>query len=114
MPRLDGAKFIPLSKENDSKRNIFDHYSEKNNYLFCHDSNADVMGDHNKALGMTKSISYSIQSYNNESTEVSIGDLSIDEWDMFLECFQQLLPEVLYEGQKCIGLKQRLGNSCIF
>lgn len=48
---------------------------------------------------------------------VRLSDMSADEWDVFLEKFQELLKEALHESARAAAgqrLKQRLGTSCKF
>uniref|UniRef100_A0A5B7BFQ8 1-phosphatidylinositol 4-kinase n=1 Tax=Davidia involucrata TaxID=16924 RepID=A0A5B7BFQ8_DAVIN len=72
--------------------------------------------DDHKVVGalLTKSLSFSVQNYNHESEGISFGEMSEEEWELFLENFKKLLPEA-FEGRKSMGLlKQRLGTSCKF
>ena len=48
---------------------------------------------------------------------VRLSDMSADEWDVFLEKFQELLKEALHESARAAAgqrMKQRLGTSCKF
>ncbi|XP_010504566.1 PREDICTED: phosphatidylinositol 4-kinase gamma 8-like [Camelina sativa] len=50
---------------------------------------------------------------HDEKEGVYFGDMSADEWEMFLHSFRMLLPEAL-EGSTSKGPKPRLGSSCKF
>lgn len=50
---------------------------------------------------------------NSNGKGISFGKLSEEEWGLFMERFEELLPEAL-EERKNMGLKQRLGSSCKF
>lgn len=63
--------------------------------------------------GIARSVSFQAQKHVNDCTGVSFGDMTDDEWDLFLESFEKSLPEVM-ENSTCKGLKQRLGSSCEF
>ncbi|OMP07692.1 hypothetical protein COLO4_07133 [Corchorus olitorius] len=65
------------------------------------------------AVGLVKSMSFSVQNYNYEGGGICFGEMSEDEWEMFLKSFDKLLPQV-FEDTKCMHAKQRLGTSCKF
>ncbi|KAI4341215.1 hypothetical protein MLD38_025966 [Melastoma candidum] len=69
--------------------------------------------DDPKQAIMNRSVSFSVPQHMNEGEGISLGDMSEDEWGLFLESFEKLLPQVI-EDTKCKGLKQRLGTSCEF
>lgn len=59
-------------------------------------------------------INGSDEKHNNETGGVSFEDMREDEWELFLEIFEELLPDV-FEGNKCCtSLRQRLGISFKF
>ena len=71
----------------------------------------DDDNDH-KVRTLMKSMSFSVQNYNHENGGVSFGELSEEQWDLFVENFEKLLPKV-FEQAKSIGVsKQRFGSSC--
>ncbi|OWM78875.1 phosphatidylinositol 4-kinase gamma 8-like [Punica granatum] len=75
---------------------------------------SDINGtDKFKKGVLPRSMSFQAQKHINDSGGISFGDMSEDEWDLFLESFAKLLPEVI-ENWTCKGLKQRLGTSCEF
>jgi len=48
---------------------------------------------------------------------VKLSDMSADEWNVFLQKFQELLKEALHERARAAAgqrMKQRLGTSCKF
>jgi hypothetical protein len=97
----DNAVLDPLFDEND---HVDDNGSEDNNGF-----------DNFKVGNFMKSMSFSVPNYNCESTGgVSFEDMSEDEWELFLEIFEELLTEVLEGKDQCTSLKQRLGTSCKF
>ncbi|KAG7962170.1 hypothetical protein I3843_09G052300 [Carya illinoinensis] len=70
--------------------------------------------DNHKVGGFMKSISFSVPNHESDQMGgISFEDMSENEWELFLEIFKELLPEV-FEGKKCTSLKQRLGTSCKF
>lgn len=81
------------------------------------DDNANDDDDHGgtgpKAGNLTKSMSFSMSRLHNESGGISFGAMSEEEWELFVECFEKCLPEVL-ESFRNLGLKKRLGSSCEF
>ncbi|KAL0714590.1 hypothetical protein Bca4012_021569 [Brassica carinata] len=69
------------------------------------------IGTHDRSLVRSKSHPICV---NQDDTEgVYFGDMSADEWEMFLQMFQMLLPEAL-EGSPSKGPKPRFGSSCKF
>jgi len=65
-------------------------------------------------IGNSRSANEQLQT---SASFVKLGDLSAQEWEVFLEKFQELLPEA-FEERKCGPAfqrqKQRLGTSCQF
>jgi hypothetical protein len=97
---LPDAALPPLYEENDST--FHDNY------------NISGSDDKHKVGGFMKSVSFSVpDNHNSETGGVSFEDMSEDEWELFLEIFEELLPDV-FEGKKCTRLRQRLGTSCKF
>ncbi|KAL3534730.1 hypothetical protein ACH5RR_003191 [Cinchona calisaya] len=74
-----------------------------------------ISGDDHKLGGLfMRRLSFAEPSYSNDNGGISFGDMSNEEWELFLEIFQNLLPE-FFEGRKCMCLsKQRFGTSCEF
>ncbi|CAL9046181.1 unnamed protein product [Musa banksii] len=67
-----------------------------------------------KLGGFGKSFSFSVAYFDHDgSRSISFEGLNEEEWSLFLERFEDLLPEAL-EARKSMGLKQRLGTSCRF
>lgn len=62
---------------------------------------------------LPKSISFSVMRHNRECNDISFKDMGEEEWELFLQRFEELLPEA-FESRKNMGLKQRLGTSCKF
>ncbi|KAG0479079.1 hypothetical protein HPP92_013798 [Vanilla planifolia] len=60
---------------------------------------------------MKKSASFSAGELNHEG--ISFKGMSEEQWRLFLEKFEQVLPEA-FEARKIVGLSQRLGSSCSF
>ncbi|KAL8493648.1 hypothetical protein ACS0TY_024726 [Phlomoides rotata] len=70
--------------------------------------------DHGDDRSLMRSLSYSVQSHNNDGQFICLGEMDDEEWLLFLESFQKLLPQA-FEDRKSMGLsKQRLGSSCEF
>ncbi|XP_022744329.1 phosphatidylinositol 4-kinase gamma 8 [Durio zibethinus] len=112
MPGLHGALLSPLYEEIDNDNSNCDTENvAKNGDDDNKISSSD--GDSKAAGGLVKSMSFSVQNSNYESGGISFENMSEDEWEMFLECFEKLLPQV-FEGFKFMSAKQRLGSSCKF
>ncbi|KAL7138296.1 hypothetical protein ABFS83_10G153000 [Erythranthe nasuta] len=115
MSVLDGSGASPLSKNekcliNDCATKTLSDNNNNNNNNNCVDEDDDGM----KGGGMMRSMSYSIQNYSRDGQCVCLGELNEEEWRLFLENFEKLLPEA-FEERKSMGLsKQRLGSSCEF
>lgn len=109
------------------------HYSMSSLQDECHDNKTDDY-DSNEALedsvggadsssgtdsnqnigGILRSMSFAVHNHNHESGGISFGEMKEEEWELFLESFEELLPEA-FDGRKNMGLsKQRLGTSCEF
>ncbi|KAL5744970.1 hypothetical protein ACOSP7_026116 [Xanthoceras sorbifolium] len=113
MPRLHDHVLSPLYEENEPE-------NEETNTNTTIEKTGDGGGgggsDENKvAVGcLTKSLSFSAQSCNyDQNVGICLGDMSECEWELFLESFEKMLPQV-FEGIISMGLKQRLGSSCEF
>ena len=106
LPPDAAAALPPLYEENDPFHDNYDDIK----------ANENGGGDEShKVGGFMKSVSFSVPNHNNESSggNVSFEDLSEDEWELFLEIFEELLPDV-FEAKKCTSMRQRLGTSCKF
>ncbi|KAJ8646322.1 hypothetical protein MRB53_008070 [Persea americana] len=66
-----------------------------------------------KVRYLPKSVSFSVMEHNHECNDISFKDMGEEEWGLFLERFEELLPEV-FESRKNMRLKQRMGTSCKF
>ncbi|KAH7667229.1 1-phosphatidylinositol 4-kinase protein [Dioscorea alata] len=77
------------------------------------DDNHDNDDDKNKMKVMTKSMSFSAAEFNQMKC-ISFGELSEEDWRLFLDKFEHMLPEAFEDRKKNTGLKQRLGTSCKF
>ncbi|XP_006364798.2 phosphatidylinositol 4-kinase gamma 8-like [Solanum tuberosum] len=76
------------------------------------DNNND--SDSQKTSAMLRSMSFGTKNYKNDGEGISFGEMSSEQWSLFLEVFEKLLPEA-FEGKNCMCLsKQRLGSSCEF
>ncbi|KAL3841133.1 hypothetical protein ACJIZ3_025724 [Penstemon smallii] len=75
----------------------------------------DNVDDNHKMGGLMRSISFPVPNYNNHEIQgISFGEMNDEEWGLFLENFEKLLPQA-FEERKSMGLsKQRLGSSCEF
>lgn len=67
-------------------------------------------GDSHK---MVRSMSSTEKNYKYGSEGIFFGDMSENEWELFLVRFEELLPNV-FEGAKCLETRHRLGASCEF
>ncbi|XP_060174641.1 phosphatidylinositol 4-kinase gamma 8-like [Lycium barbarum] len=70
--------------------------------------------DSQKAGVLLRSMSFGTKNYKNDGEGISFGEMSSEQWSLFLEVFEKLLSEA-FEGKNCMCLsKQRLGSSCEF
>ncbi|CAK7339906.1 unnamed protein product [Dovyalis caffra] len=111
VPRSHDEELSPLYEKNDHE--VENYSSGDDSKKTIKENGGDNNGYDGKIGGFTRSKSYSIGNSACEADGISFGDLSEGEWELFLECFEKLLPEVL-ESSKCGSLKQRLGTSCKF
>ncbi|XP_022154531.1 phosphatidylinositol 4-kinase gamma 1 [Momordica charantia] len=81
-------------------------YNDDNNDMFLKSSNHG---------SLIKSKSFSVQNLQSESGAILFGEMSKEEWELFLNSFEKLLPEAL-EKTRCVGgpKLQRMGTSCKF
>ncbi|OVA20662.1 Phosphatidylinositol 3-/4-kinase [Macleaya cordata] len=63
--------------------------------------------------GLIKSMSFSVSKQKYESEGISFKGMSEEEFTLFLESFEKLLPKAFVE-MKNMGFRQRLGTSCTF
>lgn len=121
MPGLHaaGALLSPLYEETDNicNRDCDDAAKNGDGTTNYDKNNCSSDKDINKAAGagggLVKSMSFSVQNYSSESGGFSLGNMSEDEWELFLDMFEKLLPQV-FEDFKCMSAKPRLGTSCKF
>ncbi|CAA2983881.1 phosphatidylinositol 4-kinase gamma 8-like [Olea europaea subsp. europaea] len=77
------------------------------------DDNANE-DENSKAGRLMRSVSFAFPKYSHDAEGISFGEMNDQEWVLFLDSFEKLLPEA-FEGRKSIGLpKLRLGSSCEF
>lgn len=79
----------------------------------CESGSYDVSNDLNHKVGLMRSKSSSGHNHNYEVWVISFGDMTEDDWELFLKNFEKFLPEYL-ERTKFLRQKQRLGTSCKF
>ncbi|KAK2970291.1 hypothetical protein RJ640_012643 [Escallonia rubra] len=97
MSHLDDV-VLPLSHDDYSLNNVVEVESDDD------DSSSD---DNQKAGLFFRTLSFSGHKYKTDSEGISFKDMNEDEWELFLVCFEELLPEA-FEGRKSMGLlKQR-------
>ncbi|CAK9180835.1 unnamed protein product [Ilex paraguariensis] len=106
MSKLHDAELSHVNEEDDCDSSTTTEDSDK-------DGNNVI--DNHKAGTLMKSVSFAVPNYKQDSAAaISFGELSEEEWELFLENFVKLLPEA-FESRKNMGLsKQRLGTSCEF
>lgn len=95
----------------EEKGNIFEVHYEDN---FLKNNNNMDNGNEFKNAGMTRSMTFSEPNHISENGSVFLGGMSEEEWDVFLEHFEKLLPEFFDERKNMASKKQRLGTSCGF
>ncbi|KDP30575.1 hypothetical protein JCGZ_16949 [Jatropha curcas] len=103
VPRFSSVRSMPRLHDSST---LSPMYSENNHDDNCSD-NTKIKEDNGR---LTRSTSCSAQNCKWENQGISLGDMSGEEWELFLECFQKLLPKV-FQGTKCMASKQRLGTS---
>ncbi|VYS60602.1 unnamed protein product [Arabidopsis thaliana] len=81
-----------------------------NQWISTYDTNIE---EERRDRSIVRSKSHPICVNYDEKEGVYFGDMSGDEWEMFLHSFQMLLPEAL-EGSTSKGPKPRFGSSCKF
>lgn len=97
-----------------SKPTLFPSFSANLSALMTCSPNQDINREEDKKdRSIVRSKSHPICVNHDETEGVSFGDMSDNEWEMFLESFQMLLPEAL-EGSTSKGPKPRFGSSCKF
>lgn len=109
MSKLDDPTLFPSSK--------IEHYLNDDhalNTFLDNCVNVDDHGDDNPKAGSLMR-SYSVPNHNHDGQCICFGEMDDEEWRLFLESFQKLLPKA-FEERKSMGLlsKQRLGSSCEF
>ncbi|XP_057505557.1 phosphatidylinositol 4-kinase gamma 8-like [Actinidia eriantha] len=105
----------PVTEKARSTRGLFDSVLPPLNEEYVHksDSGGGGSGREYKVGGIARSVTFSV-SNNRENGVISLGEISEEEWELFLENFQKILPKA-FEDRKNMGLmKQRLGTSCEF
>lgn len=102
----EAAAMSPLYEENSSEDDETEKQTIKENGSRVDEIKA-------AADAMTRSMSFSVRNCNCEAEGLAFGDMDEGEWEMFLETFEVLLPEVI-ERTKSMKLKKRLGSSCEF
>jgi len=107
--RLPDSMLSPLYRENNPDNDGYSIKAREGNNG-SDDGNSDV---NHKVSGLTRSKSSSGHNHNYETWAISFGDMTEDEWELFLKNFEKFLPEVL-ERTKFLRQKQRLGTSCKF
>ncbi|XP_021745720.1 phosphatidylinositol 4-kinase gamma 8-like [Chenopodium quinoa] len=77
-----------------------------------HYKNVDIEAnnENRKAGHLVKSISFAVPSRKNEIEGISFKNLDQEEWELFLEILESLLPEV-FEERKSSGITQRVGSA---
>ncbi|KAA8517886.1 hypothetical protein F0562_015360 [Nyssa sinensis] len=94
MSGLHDAMLSPLHEEDDYTTNTIEDIDS---------TNENDSSDDHKVGTLTKSLSFSVQNYNHESEGISFGEMSEEEWELFLESFKELLPEA-FKFRKGMGL----------
>ncbi|XP_022872096.1 phosphatidylinositol 4-kinase gamma 8-like [Olea europaea var. sylvestris] len=79
------------------------------------ESDDDANEDYNSKAGvLMRSMSFPAPKYSHDAEGISFGEMNDQEWELFLDSFEKLLPEA-FEGRKSILLpKLRVGSSCEF
>ena len=119
-----GSSFrSPLSKLVESVDEGSDGHEDQNEYDRVFYAGWNTPNNPSKPIGQNGNASKSAM--NRSADEqlpssmcfVRLSDMSADEWDVFLEKFQELLKEALHESARAAAgqrMKQRLGTSCKF
>lgn len=108
------SAFDVPSSFHSNKNEDHDKDLEKNTYLGNHSSNGDEHQDDNlKSGGLMRSLSFAVPNYSHDGQGISFDEMNDEEWRLFLESFERLLPEAFVGRSLCLS-KQRLGSSCEF
>ncbi|XP_073145212.1 LOW QUALITY PROTEIN: phosphatidylinositol 4-kinase gamma 8-like [Henckelia pumila] len=111
MSGLDVPSSFHLNKSDDH-----DKVLEKNTYSDNSSLNGDEdyqQDDNLKSSGLMRSLSCAVPNYSHDVQVISFEEMNEEEWLLFLESFERLLPEA-FEGRSMCLSKQRLGSSCEF
>jgi hypothetical protein len=128
-PRFNGSGFkvssfrSPLSKLVESVEEGNDGHEDQNESDRVFYTGWNTPNIPSKAIGQNGSATKSAM--NRSADEqlpssmcfVKLSDMSADEWNVFLQNFQELLKEALHERARAAAgqrMKQRLGTSCKF
>ncbi|KAM7505193.1 hypothetical protein LguiB_004097 [Lonicera macranthoides] len=78
--------------------------------------NGNKSGDNDQKVGgVSRSVSFPVQNHHNiDVGGISFEEMNGEEWKIFLEVFEGLLPEAFNDRKRMSLLKLRLGTSCKF
>ncbi|XAR48321.1 1-phosphatidylinositol 4-kinase [Bertholletia excelsa] len=110
------ATLCPLYEED-----VYDSCSEDWGIDIIKDDGNDNLSDrricngNGGKRGLTRSISFSMSNQNHQNCGISFGEIDEEEWKLFLENFEKLLPKV-FEGRKSMGMLKQSSRttSCEF
>lgn len=80
----------------------------------CNDDIDDMFAKSSNHSSLIRSKSFSVQNLYSESGAIMFGEMSREEWELFLDSFEKLLPEALDETRHVGSKLQRMGTSCKF
>lgn len=103
MSRILDASLCPLQEECDSNTVVGGVNADEK-------SSGD--SDQKGGGGFARSMSFSVYNQKKESGAISFGEMKEEEWELFLEVFEERLPEALGVRKSMSLLNQRLGTSC--
>lgn len=70
----------------------------------------EIKSNENRKGGcLFKSLSFAAPR-KNEIEGISFGEMNTEEWEIFLDMFERLLPEA-FEERKCTGITQKVGSA---
>ncbi|XP_050373816.1 phosphatidylinositol 4-kinase gamma 1-like [Argentina anserina] len=84
----------PLFEESNHGTDDSDSKNMKGNSAYVDGSTSDI----HKVGGLVESVSFSVNNFKFETGAIYFGDMSKDEWDLFLDNFEKLLPDILLNG----------------
>jgi len=88
----------------DKSMDIYGQWKQPNNI-----EDIEIKSNENKGGRLFKSITFAAPR-KNEIEGISFGEMNKEEWEIFLDMFEGILPEA-FEERKCTGMTQKVGSA---